>query len=112
MPVDPAEAFGALDVRIGTVAEVKPFPAARKPSYQLTVDFGPGIGRKQSSAQITVHYQPTELIGKQVIAAVNLGPKKVADFTSEVLVLGVPDIGGDTVLLSPDLPVPNGAKLY
>src|ERR1700674_4958381 len=76
MPVDPAEAFAALDVRVGTIAEARPFEGARKPSYQLTIDFGPTIGRKQSSVQLTVHYKPEELIGKQIIAAVNRGPKK------------------------------------
>jgi tRNA-binding protein len=110
--VDGAQAFATLDVRVGTIAEVKPFPAARKPAYQLVIDFGPQIGRKQSSAQLTQHYKPDELVGRQVIAAMNLGPKKIADFTSEVLVLGLPDIGNHVVLLSPDLPVPNGARLY
>lgn len=112
MPVDPAEAFAVLDVRVGTIAEAKPFDGARKPAYQLTIDFGPTIGRKQSSAQLTVHYQAEELIGKQIIAAVNLGPKKIAGFVSDVLVLGLPDLSGDTVLLTPDLPVPNGERLY
>lgn len=105
-------AFAALDMRTGTIASAEPFPEARKPAYKLTIDFGPAIGIKRSSAQLTAHYEPAALIGKQIVAVVNFPPKRIAGFPSEVLVLGVPDEGGDTVLLAPDSPVENGVRVY
>jgi tRNA-binding protein len=106
------EAFAAVDIRTGTIVAAEPFPAARKPAYKLTIDFGDEIGLKQSSAQVTVHYTPDDLIGKQILAVVNFPPKRVAGFPSEVLVLGVPDANGDVVLVEPQQPVANGARLY
>ena len=102
--------FMKLDIRVGTVTEAKVFEKARKPAYQLKVNFGPEIGEKRSSAQITDHYRPEELIGKQVLAVVNFPPRQIADFMSEVLVLGTYSEGG-VVLISPDRPVKNGDKL-
>jgi tRNA-binding protein len=106
------EAFAALDIRTGTIVAAEPFPQARKPAYKLTVDFGAELGRKRSSAQITVHYTAEMLIGKQVLAVVNFPPRNIAGFSSEVLVLGVPDANGDVVLVRPDEDVANGAPLY
>jgi tRNA-binding protein len=106
------EAFAALDIRIGTILAAQPFPEARKPAYKLTVDFGGDIGVKHSSAQLTVHYRPETLIGRQVLAVVNFPPRRIAGFPSEVLVLGVPDADGAVVLVCPDQPVANGARLY
>lgn len=106
------EAFEALDVRAGTILTASLLPKARKPAYRLTIDFGPEIGRKQSSAQVTVHYTPEQLVGTQILGVVNFPPKRIADFTSDVLVLGLPDESGAVVLLRPDKPVPNGAKMY
>lgn len=108
----PLDAFSALDIRTGTIVSAEPFPEARKPAYKLTVDFGPAIGTKRSSAQLTAHYTPEQLNGKQIIAVVNFPPKRIAGFPSEVLVLGVPDENGDTVLLAPDSGVQNGARIY
>ena len=93
--------FSKLDIRVGTVLEAKPFPKARRPAYQLTVDFGAEIGMKRSSAQITEHYRPEELVGMQVLAVVNFPPRQIADFMSEVLVLGTYSEGG-VVLVTPD----------
>jgi len=90
----------------------EPFPEARKPAYKLTIDFGPELGTKTSSAQATELYQPEELIGRQVLAVVNLPPKRIAGFTSQVLVLGVDDGGGRVVLVTPERPVPDGRRLY
>jgi tRNA-binding protein len=104
------EDFEKIDIRLGTVLEARPFPNARKPSYQLTIDFG-DLGIKRSSAQITVHYTPEELAGQQVIAVVNFPPKQIANFFSECLVLGVYDENNEVVLLKPGLPVRNGAKI-
>lgn len=106
------EDFEKVDVRIGRVLEAEPFPEARKPAIKLTVDFGPGIGRRKTSAQLTAHYEPGALLDRQVVAVVNFPPKKIAGFKSEVLVLGVPDADGEVVLLSPDLPVPPGGRMF
>jgi len=107
----PLEAFGILDMRIGTVLSAAPFPEARKPALKLEIDFGPELGVKRSSAQITLHYTPNELVGRQVVAAVNLGERRIAGFMSQVLVLGGLLRDGDVVLLSPDIPVPNGTRV-
>ena len=106
------EDFERLDIRVGTIVDAQPFPEARKPSFRLWIDFGPEIGVKASSAQITVHYSPDRLIGRQVMAVVNFPPRRIASFTSEVLTLGVPDEEGGVVLLRPDLKVPNGGRMY
>ena len=102
--------FMKLDIRVGTITDAKVFAKARKPTYQLTLDFGDEIGTKRSSAQITDHYKPEELIGKQVLAVVNFPPRQIADFMSEVLVLGTYSEGG-VVLVTPDKKVQNGDKL-
>lgn len=104
--------FEAVDIRVGTIVEVQPFPEARKPAFKLRIDFGPGIGVKKSSAQITKHYQPEALMGRQVAAVVNFPPRQIGKFMSEVLTLGFPDEEGGVVLISPTLPVPDGGKLF
>lgn len=104
------EDFMKLDIRVGTIVEAKVFEKAKKPAYQLKVDFGSEIGLKKSSAQITQQYQPEDLIGKQVLAVVNFPPRQIADFLSEVLVLGTYSEGG-VVLITPDKKVENGDKL-
>jgi len=101
--------FEKVDIRCGTILEVKPFPNARKPAYQLTIDFGE-LGIKQSSAQITALYEAEALVGKQIIAVVNFPPKQIANFFSECLVMGLYNQDGDVVLLHPSQPVPNGSK--
>jgi tRNA-binding protein len=110
-PIDFAD-FLALDIRIGTVTEAQPFPEARKPAFKLTIDFGPAIGQKSSSAQITAHYTINDLVGRQVAAVVNFRPRQIGKFMSEVLTLGFADVDGAVVLFRPDLPVPNGSRLF
>ena len=105
------EDFQKLDIRVGTVTAVAAFPQARKPAWKLTVDFGPEIGVKRSSAQITVHYTPEDLIGRQVMGVVNFPPRQIGRFMSEVLVLGLYDAGGAVVVIGPERPVPDGARM-
>jgi tRNA-binding protein len=104
--------FEKVDVRVGTILTVDDFPEARKPAYKLTIDFGPEIGTKKSSAQITTHYQKHDLIGKQVLAVVNFPPRQIGPFMSEVLTLGLPDGQGNVVVIQPERAVPNGGKLF
>lgn len=103
--------FFAIDMRVGTVVSAAPFPEARKPSIKLEIDFGPTIGRKRSSAQLTVHYAPEKLVGRQVVAAVNLGSRRIAGFESEVLVLGGMPTPTEVVLLAVDQPVADGTRI-
>lgn len=103
--------FFAIDMRVGTVVEAEPFPEARKPSIKLLIDFGSELGQRRSSAQLTVHYTPAQLLGRQVVAAVNLGARRIAGFTSEVLVLGAMPTPTDVVLLLPDKTVANGTRI-
>jgi tRNA-binding protein len=104
--------FLAVDIRIGTIIAAEPFPAARKPALKLTIDFGPGVGVRRSSAQITRHYDAQALIGRQVAAVVNFPPRQIGTFMSQVLTLGFPDADGEVVLFAPDQPTPNGARLF
>ncbi|MGX9965267.1 tRNA-binding protein [Roseomonas sp. F4] len=104
--------FEKLDIRVGTIIDAQPFPEARKPAIKLWVEFGEGIGVKTSSAQLTVHYSPDRLIGRQVMAVVNFPPRRIGGFESEILVLGVPDENGAVVLLKPDLKVPDGGRMF
>ena len=104
--------FLKVDVRVGVIVEVEPYPEARKPSYKLRIDFGPEIGIKKSSAQITSHYKPETLVGRQVAAVVNFPPRQIGKFMSQVLTLGFPDENGGVVLIVPDKAVPNGGKLF
>lgn len=106
------EHFLGVDIRVGTVRRAEPFPEARRPAIKLWVDFGPEIGEKKTSAQITVHYDPQTLVGRQVLAVVNFPPRQIGKFMSEVLVLGLPDAEGATVLLRPDSPVPDGGRMH
>ncbi len=104
--------FLKVDIRVGTVVKAEPFPEARKPAIKLWVDFGDDLGVKKTSAQITDHYTPETLIGRQVMAVVNFPPRQIGPFMSEVLVLGVPDAEGGIVLLAPDQDVPRGGRMH
>lgn len=106
------EDFEKIDIRVGTIIDAQPFPEARRPAYKLHVDFGPVLGIKKTSAQVTIHYTPETLIGRQVAAVMNFPEKQIGKFMSEILVLGFPDAGGNVVLVHPGLPVPNGGKLF
>ncbi|MGL4321619.1 MAG: tRNA-binding protein [Paracoccaceae bacterium] len=104
--------FAAVDIRVGTITRAEPYPEARKPAIKLWVDFGGEIGEKRSSAQITRHYAPEGLVGRQVLGVVNFPPRQIGKVMSEVLVLGVPDAEGEVVLIGPGHTVPNGGKLF
>ncbi|NAZ37442.1 tRNA-binding protein [Rubellimicrobium sp. CFH 75288] len=106
------EDFLRLDIRVGRVRRAEPFPEARKPALKLWIDFGPELGEKRSSAGLVAHYRPEDLVGRQVLAVVNLPPRRVGPFLSEVLVLGLPDEGGAVVLVGPDRSVPEGGRLH
>ena len=104
--------FLKVDIRVGRITRAEPFPQARKPSIKLWIDFGPELGEKKSSAQITRHYTPETLIGRQVLAVVNFPPRQIGPVMSEVLTLGVPDAEGEVVLIAPDQDVPLGGRLF
>ena len=104
--------FEHVDIRVGRITRAEPFPEARKPAYKLWVDFGPGIGEKRSSAQITKHYTIDQLIGRQVLGVVNFPPRQIGPVLSEVLILGLPDEDGAVVLIGPGHDVPRGGKLF
>jgi tRNA-binding protein len=104
--------FQKVDIRVGRITRAEPYPEARKPAIKLWVDFGPGIGEKKSSAQITAHYRVEDLPGRQVLAVVNFPPRQIGKFLSEVLVLGLPDEGGEVVLIGPGHEVPVGGRMF
>jgi len=104
--------FLAVDIRVGTIVAAEPYPEARKPAFKLLIDFGPVIGQKRSSAQITEHYTLDALVGRQIAAVVNFPPRQIGKFMSEVLTLGFADTDGAVVLFKPDQPVPNGSRLF
>jgi tRNA-binding protein len=106
------DTFLKVDVRVGTVTRAEPYPEARKPAIKLWIDFGGEIGERKSSAQVTAHYTPEMLMGKQVVAVVNFPPRQIGRFMSEVLVLGLPDASGEIVLIGPDDAVPNGGRMH
>jgi tRNA-binding protein len=110
-PVSIAD-FDRLEMRVGTIVDARAFPEARKPSFRLWIDFGAGIGVRRSSAQVTVHYAPETLVGRQVVAVTNLPPRRIAGFESGVLVLGLPDAAGAVVLLGPERAVPDGGRVF
>ncbi len=110
-PIDYSD-FLKVDIRVGTVVRAEPFAAARRPAYKLWVDFGAAMGVKKTSAQLTVHYRPDDLIGRQVAAVMNFPAKQIGPFMSEILVLGFPDNDGEVVLISPERAVPNGGRLF
>lgn len=104
--------FARIDIRVGRITRAEPFPEARKPAVKLWIDFGPGIGEKRSSAQITANYALADLPGRQVLAVVNFPPRQIGKVRSEVLVLGVPDAAGEVVLIAPEREAPLGGRLY
>jgi tRNA-binding protein len=104
--------FRKVDIRVGTITRAEPFPEARKPAIKLWVDFGPALGEKKTSAQITRYYTPDQLPGRQVAAVVNFPPRQIGKFMSEILVLGFPDADGEVVLISPDRSVPKGGRMF
>jgi len=106
------DTFLKVDIRVGTIVQAEPFPQARKPAIKLWVDFGAEIGIRKTSAQITAHYTPQTLIGRQVMGVVNFPPRQIGPFMSEFLVLGVPDPAGGIVLLAPDQTVPDGGRMH
>ena len=104
--------FDRIDIRVGQIVRAEPFPEARKPAYKLVIDFGPAIGTRRSSAQLTRHYRAEDLVGRQVVAVVNFPPRQIGPFMSEVLTLGVPDEEGAVVLLTPERDVPVGGRMF